>query len=118
MFQCHELQLLLSALAGQGLRASAGGLWETNSPHKEPIPKNGCAPPPQFLLTSLVAAWHQGLSVPLGQAELDPKPVSAEPRECVGWKGCYHAHQKRAGEWTPELDEFGSGVRSLVGHSP
>ena len=118
MFQCHELQLLLSALAGQGLRASAGGLWETNSPHKEPIPKNGCAPPPQFLLTSLVAAWHQGLSVPLGQAELDPKPVSAEPRECVGWKGCYHAHQKRAGECNPELDEFGYGVRSLVVHSP
>ena len=36
----------------------------------------------QFLLTSLAAAWRQGLSVPLGQAALDPKPVSAEPREC------------------------------------
>ena len=43
MFQGHALHPLLGALAGQGLRASTGGSWETNSLHKEPIPKSGCS---------------------------------------------------------------------------
>ena len=43
MFQGHVPHPLLSALAGQGLRASAGGPWGTNSLHKEPIPKSECS---------------------------------------------------------------------------